>query len=93
MGAMQPRHQMDRNRFEIQIDDITAHLDYIDCGSTLVITHTFVPQALRGRGLAGILTQSALEFARKERKKIDPQCGYVASFLAEHPEYADLREF
>ena len=92
MEEIKAQHQVDRNRFEIQIDNHTAHLDYLDCGSTLVLTHTFVPPNLRGQGLAGILTRAALEYARHERKTVDPQCSYVAAYLDQHPEYADLRE-
>lgn len=86
------RHRPDRKRFEIQIAGDTAFAEYVDAGQTLVLTHTFVPVAFRGRGLAGILVRSALDFARKEGKKIDPQCSYATAYLDQHREYDDLRE-
>jgi predicted GNAT family acetyltransferase len=85
-------HHPDLNRFEIQIDDAVAHLEYLDQGPTLVLTHTFVPPPLRGKGLAGKLTRAALDFARETGKTVDPQCSYAAAFLEQHPEYAGLRE-
>jgi len=86
------QHHPVSGRFEAQIDDAVAHLEYLDQGRRLVLTHTFVPPALRGRGLAGILTRAALDFARKEGKKVEPQCSYAAAFMEQHPEFANLRE-
>lgn len=85
------QHESGRRRFEIHIADATAHLEYEERGPILVLTHTFVPPSLRGRGLAGQLTKTALDFARQAGKTVDPQCSYVASYLDQHPEYADLR--
>ena len=88
---MKVQHHPDRGRFEIQMAGETAFAEYHDHGPVLVMTHTFVPPALRGKGLAGCLVQRALDFARQCGKKIDPQCSYVASYLDQHPEHADLR--
>ena len=85
-------HNSELNRFEIQIDGVIAYLEYLVRGKTLVLTRTFVPPPLRGKGLAGILTRHALDFARKEGKTVDPQCSYVAAWLDSHTEYAELRE-
>lgn len=86
------QHHPVSSRFETQIDNAIAYLEYLDRGRVLVLTHTFVPPPLRGKGLAGRLTQAALDFARKEGKKVEPQCSYAAAFLNQHPEYDDLRE-
>ena len=85
------QHHPASNRFEIRIEDDIAYLEYLDSGGSLALTHTFVPPALRGKGLAGKLARAALDFARKEGKHVDPQCSYVAAFMDQHPEYADLR--
>ena len=85
-------HKPEQGRFEVQLDGDAAYLEYLDRGKTLVMTHTFVPPSLRGKGLAGQLTRSALDFARREGKSVDPQCSYVAAWLDQHAEYADLRE-
>ncbi len=86
------QHAKDRNRFELEIDGSVAFVDYLDDGQTLALTHTEVPEALRGRGLAALLVQHALDYARQNRRKVDPQCSYVAKFIDQHPEYADLRK-
>jgi len=85
------KHHPDRKRFEIQIAGDTAYAEYLEQGQTLVLTHTFVPPSLRGKGLAGVLVQHVLNFARKEQKSVEPQCSYAAAFMNQHPEYADLR--
>ena len=79
-------------RFEMRIEGKTAVLDYVERGdSTLAFNHTFVPPELRGRNVAAILTRYALEDARRQGKKVVPQCSYVATFMERNKEYADLR--
>jgi predicted GNAT family acetyltransferase len=79
-------------RYELTIEGKTAVLEYQAQGpDLLVFTHTFVPHELRGRNVAALLTQYALDDARREGKKVVPQCSYVATFMARKPEYAGLR--
>ena len=68
-----------------------AHLDYLIEGGRMVCTHTFVPPALRGQGLAEQLVQAALAEARANGWRVVPACSYVAVFIERHPEYRDLR--
>ena len=84
-------HEPGRRRFTMRFDEGTAVLDYraIDAG-TLDYHHTFVPPALRGRGLASELTSQALRYARDARLKVVPTCPFVATFIARHPEYSSL---
>jgi len=77
-------------RFEINVEGLTAIAEYEDRGDFLAITHTFVPEPLRGRGLAAMLVNAALEYARANGKKVDPVCSYAARFMEQHPEFADL---
>jgi len=56
----------------------------------LQLIHTEVPEALRGKGMASALAQSALEWAREHQVKVDVICPYVAAYLKKHPEYSDL---
>ena len=57
---------------------------------TLDYYSTYVPDDLRGHGLAATITQFALDFAREHHYKIIPSCSYVKSFIQRHTEYADL---
>jgi uncharacterized protein len=65
-------------------------LDYTLTGSVMTITHTRVPEALGGRGLASQLMQAAFDHARAQHWKIVPACSYAAVWIKRHPEHSDL---
>ena len=79
-------HVQPDSRFEAEVDGRTAFLTYEhDQGTrTVAMTHTIVPRELEGRGIAGDLTRTAVEWARGEGLEIDPQCSYVRSWLNKH---------
>jgi predicted GNAT family acetyltransferase len=54
------------------------------------LIHTEVPSKLRGLGLASLLAENALRFARENNLKVDVICPSVLDYLAKHPEYSDL---
>lgn len=78
------------SRFEVSLDGELAICDYHRDGNTLVLPHTVVPAALQGRGIAALLVQAALDWARAEGVKVRPVCSYVASYMQRRPETADL---
>lgn len=85
------QHQPGRARFATTLDGHEAELDYQRDGDVLAITHTGVPSAIGGRGIAGALVQAAFDFARREGLRVRPACSYAAGWLERHPEYAGLR--
>ncbi len=56
-----------------------------------VATHTIVPNAIRGRGIAALLVERLVEDARKHGFKIVPRCSYVAKKFEDNPDWADLK--
>ena len=78
------------SRFEYKEDDQLCYLDYTLDNNVLSITHTWVPKALEGRGIAAKLTKAALDIAKENQWKILAICSYTAAFLKRHPEYQDL---
>lgn len=85
------RHDSDRNRFTFEQDGARAYLTYREVDAqTLDFDHTFVPPALRGRGIASTLTEHALRYARARGAKVVPTCPFVAVYVARHPEHRDL---
>jgi len=56
-----------------------------------VATHTVVPPAIAGRGIAKALVDQLVRDAREQGFGIVPQCSYVAAKFDENPEWADLR--
>jgi len=84
------RHRPEMNRYEIGAGDQLAIAEYRREGKILFLTHTFVPPALRGRGLAERLVRGALDEARAQDLRVVPACSYVAAFIRRHAEYQDL---
>lgn len=56
----------------------------------MIITHTGVPPAFEGQGIAAHLVDAAVAAARAESWKITPLCSYVAARFRRHPEWHDL---
>jgi predicted GNAT family acetyltransferase len=83
-------HQLAEHRFELILEGQVAYLSYTPAGDRMVFDHTYVPEPLRGKGLAAILVRQGLEEARKQNWRVIPSCSYVASFVRRHPEFADL---
>jgi predicted GNAT family acetyltransferase len=84
-------HHPVARRFEFACGPRSAVVEYRRERDLLIITHTFVPPECRGQGIAELLVRTALEFARSEKLRVVPQCGYVDVFFRRHPEFADLR--
>lgn len=58
--------------------------------NTLVIDHTGVPPAYRGRGIAELLVRRMIADARADDSRIMPLCSYVIAQFRRHPEWSDL---
>lgn len=84
--AFEVTHNRAKNRFEVALDGHTAELDYQLDGDTITFTHTGVPSALEGRGIASALAKEALAYARANRFKVVPLCSFVARYMERHPE-------
>lgn len=86
-------HNAKLQRFEVQTSGAPpAFLSYQREDGRVILDHTFVPDELRGRGLAANLVRAALNEARKNGWRIVPRCTYVAKFIERHPEFSDLVE-
>lgn len=56
-----------------------------------LVDHTFTPPEARGQGLAGKLVEAIVADAREHGFRIAPQCPYVVSAFARHPEWVDVK--
>lgn len=80
--ALTIRHDLEGHQFETTVDGHRAYLAYMDLGKrTLDIYRTFVPNELRGRGIAAALAQQALDYAEQEGYTVIPSCSYVERYL------------
>lgn len=78
------------SRFEWRIDGQLAYEAFERFPGGIAYVHTIVPEALRGRGLAGQLTRFIMDYAREQGLKVRPDCSYVESWITRHPEYHDI---
>jgi predicted GNAT family acetyltransferase len=86
--ALKVQHDEQNHRFEAEVDGQTLYLDYRRLDrETLDYESTFVPDDLRGRGLAGELVTHALDWAKDHDYQVVATCPYVQSFIDKHPEY------
>lgn len=87
---MQVIHSPEHSRFETTIEAQPCVCQYRIYGKLMMLTHTGVPKALRGRGIAAALVQTALDHARAKGLKVRPDCSYAEAYMQRHPETLDL---
>jgi predicted GNAT family acetyltransferase len=75
----------ERSRFELTVDGQTAFLDYDRKPDVMIMVHTEVPPALRGRHLADVLARRAIDAARSEGLRVVAVCPFVRKYMEKHP--------
>ena len=79
------------SRYEGRVaGELVTVAHFVRTGDVLDITHTRTRQRWRGQGLAGKVTEAALDDIRAEGWKVRATCGFTKDYLHTHPEYADL---
>lgn len=78
------------HEFELVVDGHRAVAAYQLEDDTIVFTHTVVPKAIEGRGVASKLIRGALDQVRDRGLKVIPQCPFVAAYIKRHPDVQDL---
>lgn len=77
-----------KNKFIKTVDGFECELEYIIPKEGFInFFHTYVPEPLRGRGLAMEIIKKGLDFAIDNKYKIIPSCSSVRLFIMRHPEY------
>ena len=76
--------------FEIHEGDEIAFLEYRFYKKNIALMHTFVPEHLRGKGLASALAAYAFKYAKDHKKPVMIYCPFVSSYIKRHPELREL---
>lgn len=86
------KHDADSQAFTGTEDGHPTELTYFSpTPGTIDFTHTFVDEALRGRGLADELARAGLAYARGQGLKVKTSCSFMRVFVERHQaEYGDL---
>lgn len=81
----------DKKRFELAIGEHIAFIDYIlNNENILFLTHTEVPKALAGKGVASILVEKVLNYIKEKNYTLAPLCPFVAKYITKHPEWKSI---
>jgi predicted GNAT family acetyltransferase len=89
-GEFAIRDNREAKRFEATVEGKVAVLEYNLVDGGIVISHTEVPRALEGRGIASRLYVAALASARAEHRRVIPVCPVFALYVKRHPEAHDV---
>ncbi|MBB4101964.1 GNAT family N-acetyltransferase [Allorhizobium borbori] len=77
-------------RYVATVDGHEAEITFSRTSPTLIIVdHTGVPDALRGRGVGQALAQKVIEDARENGWRIIALCPFFKAQVQRHPEWAD----
>lgn len=90
LEQIQVTHNQAENRFETWIEGELSKLDYMEDRDSILMMHVGVHPEHRGQGVAGKLTQIALEYAKERSLRVIPMCSYVRAYISRHPEYFEL---
>ena len=67
-----------------------AEMTYSVAGTRVIIDHTDVDERLRDAGAGSKLVAAAVEWARKEDRRLMPLCPFAKSVFDKTPDYSDV---
>lgn len=76
-------HDEAAHRFAATVEGQEVLVDYsVGPDGTVDFHHTYTPPGLRGRGLAAVVVDAALAWARAQGRTVTASCWYVREHLA-----------
>ena len=85
------RKAEDRSRYELVADgEVVGIADYRDTGDRVVLPHTVIDPAMRGRGFGDVLVAGVLDDLRADDRTVVPSCWFVAEFIERNAKYGDM---
>jgi len=81
----------EEKQYEFHIDDYLAKIEYIKTkDDAIYLTHTEVPRALGGQGIATQLVEKVFKDIENKDLKLVPLCPFVIGYLNKNPEWGRL---
>jgi predicted GNAT family acetyltransferase len=87
-----PEHDAEQHRYVLRAGlTVAAYSEYFDSDTVRTFYHTLTVPQYRGRGLAAVLTEYALDDTRRRGMTVDPSCWFVREFIETNAaEYGSL---
>ena len=88
---MEVIHDKEHSKFFLIMDGMESYVKYsmVD-EKTVEFWTTYVPSKQRGKGLAAILTEAALNYALQNNLSVIPSCSYVESYIDKNEKFKGL---
>lgn len=78
------------NRYEFDIENSTAFIQYKKTKTSIYLIHTKVPEELRGQGVGSAIVLATLRDIKDKKMTLIPSCPFVALYIKRHPEWQTL---
>ena len=77
----------EQKRFELDVNEYTAFINYGGLGNQIALVHTEVPKELAGLGVGSALVEKTLQYIENQQKTLLPFCPFVFAYIKKHPEW------
>ena len=84
------KENTEKKRFEVEVENKIALIEYIRAEDKMYLTHTEVPTELEGNGIASSMAKQVLQQIKDENLKLVPLCPFIASYIKRHPEWKEI---
>jgi predicted GNAT family acetyltransferase len=84
------KHDKKNERFIAENEGYKAHLSYQVFDDKIDLAYVYTPPEIRGKGIAKIIVEYALSYARANNLKVIPTCSYVQAFVSRSDNYKNL---
>jgi predicted GNAT family acetyltransferase len=84
------KENKEKKRFEAEVENKLALIEYIRAEDKMYLTHTEVPSELEGKGIASSMAKQVLQQIKDEDLKLVPLCPFIASYVKRHPEWKEI---
>jgi len=84
------KHDKENERFVVRIDGHEAYLSYSLFADEIDLSFVYTSPELRNKGIAAIIVEHALNYAKENNLKVIPSCSYVQAFVKRNDNYNDL---
>ena len=84
------KHDKKNKRFVAEIEGYEAYLSYNVFDDIIDLTYAYTPPEIRGKGIAKIVVEYALNYAKANNLKVIPTCSYVKAIVERNDTYKNL---